>query len=155
MEGAIRNQDLYKGGNAALVAEDPKTQILAMVGSHDFFDTAHDGNFNVATQGLRQPGSSLKPFVYMTSFEKGFTPNTVLYDVPMEFAANNPDCPPRVDFKNTNKQCFHPQNFDDTFRGPISLRDALAQSVNIPAVKILDIWLEWIMSLKQRKTLDL
>jgi 1A family penicillin-binding protein len=137
-EGVVRNQQLYKGGNAALVAEDPKTgQILALVGSHDYFDSAHDGNFNVAVQGLRQPGSSLKPFVYMTAFEKGFNPDTVLFDVPTEFAANNPDCPSLVDFDTVKKQCFHPQNYDEKYRGPVTLRNALAQSINIPAVKML------------------
>jgi 1A family penicillin-binding protein len=136
--GAARNLQLYKGGNAAMVVEDPRTgQILALVGSHDFFDTAHDGNFDVATQGLRQPGSSLKPFVYMTAFEKGFNPNTVLYDVPTEFSAQNPACPALPDFGNSQKQCFHPQNYDEQFRGPVTLRNALAQSINVPAVKML------------------
>lgn len=138
-EGAKRNQELYRGNNAALVAQDPKTgQILALVGSRDYFDTQNEGNFNVAVQGLRQPGSALKPFVYLTAFEKGYSPETVVFDVPTEFAANNPDCPATPDFLNEgSNECFHPQNFDEKFRGPISFKDALAQSVNIPAVKVL------------------
>src|SRR3989344_2615137 len=104
LDGARRNENLYGGTNAALVAENPKTgEILALVGSRDYFDIASDGNFDVATQGLRQPGSALKPFVYLTAFEKGLTPDTVLFDVPTEFAANNPLCPTDPDFKNENK----------------------------------------------------
>ena len=68
-EGAAQNDKLYDGKNAALVAEDPKTgQILALVGSRNYFDVANEGNFNVATQGRRQPGSALKPFVYLAAF---------------------------------------------------------------------------------------
>ncbi|RJQ29793.1 penicillin-binding protein [Candidatus Parcubacteria bacterium] len=137
-EGAERNEGLYKGKNASLVAQDPRTgQILALVGSRDYFDIEYEGNFSVATQGLRQPGSALKPFVYLVAFQKGFTPETVVFDVPTEFAAKNPLCPPSPDFKNDDSRCFHPENFDGRFRGPVSLRHALAQSVNVPAVKIL------------------
>jgi membrane peptidoglycan carboxypeptidase len=136
-EGAAQNQKLYNGNNAALVAEDPKTgQILALVGSRDYFDVANEGNFDVATQGLRQPGSSLKPFIYLTAFEKGYTPETVLFDVPTEFSTN-PSCPAIPDFSSTDKSCFHPQDFEGTFSGPMSIRIALAQSVNVPAVKML------------------
>jgi penicillin-binding protein 1C len=136
-EGAAQNQKLYQGNNAALVAEDPKTgQILALVGSRDYFDVANDGNFDVATQGLRQPGSSLKPFVYLTAFEKGYTPDTVLFDVPTEFSTD-PSCPAVPNFSSTDKTCFHPQDFEGTFAGPMSIRTALAQSVNVPAVKML------------------
>lgn len=137
-DGAARNEKLYKGKNAALVAQDPKTgQILALVGSRDYFDKKIDGNFNVAADGLRQPGSTLKPFVYMTAFEKGYTPETVIFDVPTEFSANNPDCPLVVDFKNENTSCFHPENYDHEFHGAVSLKTALPESRNIPAVKTL------------------
>jgi membrane peptidoglycan carboxypeptidase len=137
-EGAKQNEKLYQGKNAALVAEDPKTgQILAMVGSRNYFDTEEEGNFNVATQGLRQPGSALKPFVYLTAFEKGYGPDTVIFDVPTEFVPNNPLCPTIPDFQNNNPRCFHPQNFDEKFRGPVSFRQALGQSINVPAVKVL------------------
>ncbi len=137
-EGATRNDELYKGKNAALVAEDPKTgQILAMVGSRDYFDIKNQGNFNVATQGLRQPGSALKPFVYMSAFEKGYTPNTILYDVPTEFVSGDPNCPAVPNYAGDSGTCFHPQNFTDTFLGPVPMRTALAQSMNVIAVKTL------------------
>ena len=136
-EGAERNTNLYQGKNAALVAADPKTgQILAMIGSKDFFNKEF-GSFNVATQGLRQPGSSIKPFVYLTAFEKGYTPNTIVFDAPTEFVPNNPNCPNPPNYNVDNPECFHPENFDHNFRGPVDLKTALAQSMNIPAVKVL------------------
>src|SRR3989338_11030160 len=96
-----------------------------MVGSRDYFDKEIDGNYNVAT-ALRQPGSSFKPFIYATAFGKGFTPDTVLFDLPTEF---NPSCSP---YGGDGANCYMPQNFDGKTRGPISLRNALAQSINIP-----------------------
>ncbi|MEK7086905.1 MAG: transglycosylase domain-containing protein, partial [Patescibacteria group bacterium] len=126
-EGAERNETLYKGRNASLVAEDPKTgQILAMVGSRDYFDLEREGNFNVATQGLRQPGSALKPFAYLAAFEKGYSPKTIVFDTPTEFdTTGNPE------------KSYRPQNFDERFRGPVTLEEGLAQSINVPSVKIL------------------
>jgi len=136
-DGVKRNTQLYKATNGALVAQDPKTgQILAMVGSANYFDAQNDGNFNVATQGLRQPGSALKPFVYLTGFQMGYTPDTVLFDVPTEFSTYS-SCPAIPDFASTNKNCFHPVDFEGTFAGPMSIRNALAQSVNVPAVEML------------------
>ncbi len=136
--GAKRNEELYKGKNAALVAQDPKTgQILALVGSRDYFDVENEGNFNVATQGKRQPGSALKPFVYTTLFQKGYTADTVLFDVPTEFASRNPACPPVPNYRDENKECFHPEDYDGVFRGPVNIRQALSESLNIPAVKAL------------------
>jgi membrane peptidoglycan carboxypeptidase len=136
-DGVAQNTLKYQGKNAALVAEDPKTgQILSLVGSANYFDQKNNGNFNVATQGLRQPGSSLKPFIYLTGFQDGYAPQTVLFDVPTEFSTN-PECPAVPDFTSTEKNCFHPQDFEQTFVGPVSIRNALAQSMNIPAVKML------------------
>ncbi len=136
-KGVLRNVQLYDSHNGALVAQDPKTgQILALVGSADYFDQKNNGNFDVATQGLRQPGSSLKPFVYLTGFQMGYTPDTILFDAPTEFSTY-PSCPAIPDFSTPNIHCFHPQNFEGTFVGPISVRDALAQSVNVPAVEML------------------
>src|SRR3989344_5923179 len=84
-EGALKNEKDWNGKNAGLVAIDPKTgQILTMVGSRDYFDKTIDGNFNIAT-AVRQPGSSFKPFIYATAFNKGFTPDTMLFDLPTEF----------------------------------------------------------------------
>ncbi|MEK7120209.1 MAG: Asp-tRNA(Asn)/Glu-tRNA(Gln) amidotransferase subunit GatB, partial [Patescibacteria group bacterium] len=92
----------------------------------NYFDLENDGNFNVAAQGLRQPGSALKPFVYMTAFQKGYTPKTVLFDTLTEFDTRNTDDP---------EQSYKPTNFDGKLHGPIAMENALAQSLNIPAVK--------------------
>lgn len=129
-EGALQNEKDWNGKNAALVAIDPKTgQILTMVGSRDYFDKEIDGNFNIAT-GLRQPGSSFKPFIYATAFNKGFTPETILFDLPTQF---NSSCGP---YQKSDGRCYMPENYDGGHRGPITLRNALAQSINIPAVKL-------------------
>jgi 1A family penicillin-binding protein len=129
---ALQNQKDFNASNAALVAIDPKTgEILTMVGSRDYFDPTIDGNFNVAVQANRQPGSSFKPFIYATAFAKGYTPDTVLFDVPTQFSVN---CAPN-NFTSSNG-CYSPVNYDGKFRGPMTLRDALAQSINIPAVKL-------------------
>ncbi|HVN26539.1 MAG TPA: transglycosylase domain-containing protein [Candidatus Paceibacterota bacterium] len=137
-QGVARDKQLYDSNNGALVAQDPVTgQVLALVGSADYFDTSNEGNFDVATQGLRQPGSSLKPFVYMTGFQMGYTPDTILFDVPTEFSTD-PSCPTIPNFTTaSNAKCFHPQDFEGTFAGPMTIRNALAQSVNVPAVQML------------------
>src|SRR5581483_9942737 len=67
----------------------------------------------------------------------GYTPDTVLFDVPTEFVSNNPKCPAVPDYTNNDATCFHPQDFEGYFSGPMSMKTALAQSVNIPAVKTL------------------
>ena len=133
---ALINAQKYKATNAGLVSIDPKTgQILAMVGSRDYFDKEIDGAFNITT-AKRQPGSSFKPFVYATAFMRGFTPDTILFDVPTEF---NPGCNPYgKTYGSTNqKNCYMPQNFTETNNGPMTLRNAFAQSINVIAVKML------------------
>ena len=126
-QGAIRNERLYQGKNAALVAQDVKTgQILALVGSRDYFDIENEGNFNVASQGLRQPGSALKPFVYLAAFERGYTPETMVFDVKTEFETSG-----------IQGRSYQPENFDQIFRGPVTFKEALAQSINVPSVKVL------------------
>ena len=126
-DGAERNNELYKGKNAALVAQDAKTgQILALVGSRNYFDKEIDGQFNVATQGLRQPGSAIKPIAYLTAFIKGFTPDTIIFDLETDFNATGDE-----------EKSYKPQNFDEKFRGPVTMRNGLAQSINIPSVKTL------------------
>ncbi len=110
--------------NAALVSMNPNNgHILAMVGSRDFLDDEIDGQFNVATQGLRQPGSSFKPIVYTAAFEKGYTPETVLFDVETNFAVSGKD--------------YKPLNYDLKEHGSVTMRKALQGSLNIPAVKTL------------------
>ncbi len=134
-EGALENEKTWDGKNAALVAIDPKTgQILTMVGSRDYFDKNIDGNYNVAT-AERQPGSSFKPFIYATAFNKGFTPDTVLFDLPTEFQSTC-DALGKALPGHDQKNCYMPDNYDGKFRGPMSLRDALAQSINVPAIKL-------------------
>jgi len=130
---ALENVKKFNASNAALVAIDPKTgQILAMVGSRDYFDTQIDGNYNAAL-ALRQPGSSFKPFVYAAALQKGYTPNTAVFDLPTQFSTA---CAPSDNFNDT-PPCYAPGNYDDTFRGPMTFTTALAQSINIPAVKVL------------------
>lgn len=129
---ALENTQKFNAENAGLVAIDPKTgQVLAMVGSRGYFDDTIDGKFNI-TLAKRQPGSSFKPFVYATAFKKGYTPETVVYDLKTQFSVN---CAP--DLFETNELCYSPDNYDNIFRGPMTLRDALAQSINIPSVKVL------------------
>ncbi len=133
---ARENKEKFDAENAALVALDPKTgQILAMAGSRDYFDKEIDGNFN-ATLGLRQPGSAFKPFVYAQAFRKGFTPETIIFDLPTEFSTEcNPDGTAII--SGNEDRCYMPENYDGKYHGPVSFRDALAQSINIPAVQVL------------------
>lgn len=133
---AESNTKNFNASNAAMLALDPKTgQILVMVGSKDYFNKEIQGNYNV-TLAKRQPGSSIKPFVYATAFKNGYTPDTVLFDLPTEFNPScNPDGTPKENVKP--EKCYHPLDYDKIFRGPITLRNALAQSVNIPSVKTL------------------
>jgi 1A family penicillin-binding protein len=131
-EYALSNQKNFNGSNDAFVAIDPKTgAILTMVGSRDYFDKEIDGNFNVA-MAHRQPGSTFKPFVYAEAFVKGYTPDTILFDLKTQFSTN---CSP--DNLTSDNGCYSPSNYDDKTRGPMTVRDALAQSINIPSVKLL------------------
>ncbi len=128
------NQKRFNAENGAMVAIDPKTgQILAMIGSRDYFDTDIDGNFNVAT-AYRQPGSSFKPFVYAEAFNKGFLPQTILFDTPTEFSS---ECTPSGTPKYPEAVCYKPQNYEGGYKGPITIRYALGASRNIPAVKAI------------------
>ena len=109
--------------NAALVAIRPGSgEILAMVGSVDYFDNSIDGQVNMAT-AERQPGSSFKPFAYVTAFQKGWTPATMVMDV-------------RTSFDDYPNPPYIPENVDRKWHGPVLLRQALANSMNIPAVKV-------------------
>lgn len=111
-------------GNGAAIVTDPQTgEILAMVGSHDYYDIAHDGNVNVVTSH-RQPGSSIKVITYATALENGMTAATILNDAP-------------VVYQQAGGPSYAPVNYDGKFHGPVPLRYALANSYNIPAVKTL------------------
>lgn len=112
--------------NGALLAMDPKTgEILSMVGSKDYFATDIDGQFNVTTSPSRQPGSSIKPLMYVTAFKQGYSPATTLIDEPTTFQMP-PGQPP-----------YRPQDFANHYNGILSVRTALGNSKNIPAVKML------------------
>lgn len=111
--------------NGALVAIQPATgYIQAMVGSADFYNEAIGGQVNV-TLRCRQPGSAIKPLTYLATFERGWTPATILWDLP-------------VTYTDTAGNVYQPVNYDGQFRGPVSIRTALANSLNVPAVKALE-----------------
>lgn len=115
----------YNAGNGALVAVDPKTgQILAMVGSKDYFDISIDGNVNV-TDSLRQPGSSFKPIAYATAFKQpDFSPSRIIYDFTTNFGGT---------------PSYIPRNYNGKNNGPVTMRQALSNSLNIPAVKVMSL----------------
>lgn len=130
----LENKKNFNAENVAAVAIDPKTgQILAMVGSRGYFDKEIEGNFNVAT-AHRQPGSAFKPFAYAAAFNKGYTPQTRIFDVQTEFST---ECAPDGTPIGLSASCYRPQNYDEKFRGPVTMREALAQSINIPSIKTL------------------
>ena len=115
----------FNATNAAVVILDSKTgEILSMVGSYDFNDEKF-GKFNAAI-GLRQPGSAMKPFTYGLAFEKGYTPSTIFMDV-------------KTTFPDQGTDDYTPVNYDSKFRGPVQLRFALGNSINLPAVKLLSV----------------
>lgn len=117
--------DPYHITNGAAIVIDPETsEVLAMVGSKDFNDENYDGQVNVTTS-LRQPGSAIKPITYVTAFKEGYSPSTMVMDLPTEFRAG------------AGQPMYTPENYDGKFRGPIQLRYALGNSINVPAVKTL------------------
>lgn len=111
--------------NAAVVVTNPQTgEILAMVGSADFFDEENDGNVNIPVT-LQQPGSAIKVITYAAALQNGFTPATIINDA-------------KVAFEGQGGSSYSPVNYDGRFHGPVSLRLALASSYNVPAVKVLN-----------------
>jgi len=118
----LREKNVTNG--AAVIIEPHSGEILAMVGSADFNDAAIDGQVNVAIMP-RQPGSAVKPFVYLAALERGWTAATLFWDRPVEFV-------------NAHGQVYRPKNYDGKFHGPMLMREALARSMNIPAVETLN-----------------
>lgn len=134
-EAAVRDQLAQMQGknatNGAVIAMHPKTgEILAMVGSADFNNPNISGQVNMALTQTRQPGSAIKPFTYLAAFEKDWTPSTLIWDVPTKFR-------PSTDPHDTSPD-YEPRNYDGRFRGPVTVRSALANSYNIPVVKALE-----------------
>ncbi len=125
LSAEIDSLERYRVSNGAALIIKPNTgEILSMIGSRDYFDATHDGEVNV-TIAERQPGSSIKPIMYATTFqEKTLNPGTILIDAPtcFEIVGQKPYCP---------------KNYDGGFKGPISIRESLGNSLNIPAVKSL------------------
>ncbi len=139
VEETTRINESYNAYNLALIAINPKNgEILTMIGSKNWYsdnsypegcssskkECLFEPKFNVATLGYRQPGSAFKPFAYTTAFKREFTPETVIWDV-------------ETDFEVWGDDSYIPQNYDEKFRGPITLRESLAQSLNVPSVKTL------------------
>jgi len=130
---ALANAKKFNATNASIVAIDPRNgEILSMIGSRDYFDTEIPGNYNIAIAN-RQPGSAFKPFVYAAAFNKGYTSETVVFDLRTQFSTN---CKPE-ETTNSKAPCYSPVNYDGVFRGPVTLRQALSNSLNIPAIKVL------------------
>lgn len=127
LEGVLRSsvEDAaeFRIGNAAGLAVDPvRGEILAYAGSSDFYDPARQGQVD-GVQMLRQPGSTLKPFLYALALESGFTLSTVLPDIPMSFGG---------------REVYVPGNYNNQYNGPVRLRQALSASLNVPAVYLLE-----------------
>ncbi len=156
MAEKIKSYEGYNAFNGGLISINPKNgELLTMVGSKEYFSTSHpegclpgidcqfDPQVNV-TLSKRQPGSAFKPFAYAEAFILGLSPETLVWDAPTEF---NPNCPIDIDesiekeqeenYDKTKDPCYHPQNYTGRFYGLTNLRNALAQSKNLPAVKVL------------------
>lgn len=113
--------------NAAEVLINYRTgEILSLLGSIDYNNKSIDGQFDVATQGYRQPGSSFKPYVYVTAFEQGASPAQAIDDAPLS-----------IPLPGENPPTFSPTNYDLKYHGHMTLRCALQNSLNVPAVKVL------------------
>jgi penicillin-binding protein 1C len=117
-------QNLHVQNGAGLIVAPVSGEILAMVGSHDFFDTKHDGQVNIVLQ-KRQPGSSIKPITYSLAFLHGATPSSTIDDSPVCFVL-------------TGQADYCPHNYDGRFHGTVTIRTALGSSYNIPAIKTLN-----------------
>ncbi len=121
----IEKMEGLKISNGAAVVLDPESgEIIAMVGSKGYFSEDIPGKFNVVTQGLRQPGSSIKPVTYATALEKNYTAATLLMDT-------------KTAFPVVGQKDYAPVNYNGKYSGPVLAREALANSINVAAVKML------------------
>lgn len=125
-EEIAKLESLKVGNGAAMVMNPQNGEVMAMVGSKNYFAEDYDGKVNVV-MSLRQPGSAIKPVTYATAFAKGYAPSYMLLDVPTKFPGG------------TEGEFYEPKNYDGKFRGPVQLRFALGSSLNIPAVKLLSL----------------
>jgi penicillin-binding protein 1C len=129
----IQQLQYYGARNAALTVVIPWSgEILAMVGSADFNNAAIEGQVNITTSP-QQPGSSIKPIVYAAAFEQGWNPGTVVLDAPFKI-----ETPGATDEYGEPMEYYEPQNYLRNFNGAVSVRTALANSLNIPAVKAVE-----------------
>ncbi len=118
----LASRNVHQG--AALVVDNHTGNVLTYVGSPDYFDDDNHGR-NDGVRALRQPGSALKPFLYELALERGaIAPNTVLADVPVTYAI-------------ANGQLYSPSDYSNAYSGPVRVRIALANSLNVPAVRVL------------------
>lgn len=116
--------DKEANNSASIIVDNKSGEVLSYLGNRNFFDTSHAGAVDMV-QALRQPGSALKPFIYLTAILNGWGTGTVIYDIPSRFLTAS-DTP------------YTPLNYDLKFHGPVTLRSALANSYNVPAVKALE-----------------
>ena len=124
LSAEMKRIERLKISNGAAMVTNPATgEIIAMIGSKDYFNEEIDGQVNITTS-LRQPGSSIKPVNYAVGLLRGWTAGTMFLDVPT--------C-----FNVAGQKQYCPKNYDNTFRGPVSMRQSLSNSLNIPAVKML------------------
>jgi len=124
-EEVDKAEKLDINNGAALVVDPTNGQVLAMVGSRDYNSTKTDGQFNVVTQGLRQPGSAIKPITYLTAIRKGWTAESLIMDAPISFPGG------------AGQKDYAPLNYNGKYNGPMSIRNALGNSINVTAVKML------------------
>ncbi len=130
VENQVQALAANHASNGALIAIRPSTgEILAMVGSADFYSEAISGQVNMSISP-RQPGSAIKPITYLAAFEKGWTASTLIWDVETEFSPSGQP--------NDPSPSYIPVNYDGRYHGPVTVRTALANSFNVPAVKALD-----------------
>lgn len=120
-----KSEKLGISNGAAVVIDPVSGQVLAMVGSRDYFSTKTDGNFNVVTQALRQPGSAIKPITYLTAIKRGYTAASLIMDTPVVFQGLS------------GQKDYEPKNYNGKYNGPMSLRTGLGNSINTVAVKML------------------